>query len=103
MRASPDQRSPQRCTKAFTGNHGRYAWPTSNTQKGFSSCTHTTVLTHSCHQKIPSNSSRTFPEHHISLGALGKETLASPERAIGSRPKHTSSRYHSRHYIANAG
>src|SRR6266508_1536035 len=47
--------TPRRCTKAFTGNHGRYAWPTSVTQKGFSHCTHTTILTHSHHQRFPSH------------------------------------------------
>src|SRR5437016_1947346 len=26
--------TPHRCTKAPTGNHGRYTWPTSVTQKG---------------------------------------------------------------------
>src|SRR6266498_3323740 len=103
MRASPDQwthhegapsiyRQPREVRLA----HIRH------TKKGFPSCMHTTVLTHSRHQRIPSNTSRNIHYHDISVGALRKETLASPKRAIGSRPKHTSSRRHSRHYIVNA-
>ena len=36
-------------------------------------------------------------------GSLRKETPASPRRAVGSRPKQSTSRHHSRYYIINTG
>src|SRR5947207_1205657 len=96
--------TPQRCTKAFTGNHRRYAWPTSDTQKrffqlhshhGFNTLTPPKDLIHS---------SRTFLEHDISVRVLlekrhqhlRREQL-DPDLSILVQG------IHSRHYIVNAG
>ena len=48
--------TPRRCTKAFTSNHGEVRLAhISHTKRGFHSCTHTMVLTHSRHQRFPSH------------------------------------------------
>jgi len=98
--------TPHRCTEAPTGNHGRYTWPTSVTQKRFS----TQYLFNShkgvffIHTKIPPNTFEwTFPEHSILVeSALRKETPISPGRAKGILSILLLI-YYSRHQLINAG
>src|SRR5438876_922683 len=48
--------TPHRCTEAPTGNHGRYTWPTSVTQKGFS-----TFLVNSHKRGFPYSRQKSHP------------------------------------------
>ena len=97
--------TPHRCTEAPTGNHGRYTWPTSVTQKGFS-----TFLVNSrkgvffTHAKIPPSTFEwTFPKHSILVeSALRKETPISPGRAKGILSILLLI-YYSRHQLIDAG
>src|SRR5438128_12697184 len=97
--------TPHRCTKAPTGNHGRYTWPTSITQKGFS-----TFLVNSRKRGFlysRQNPTRyfewTFPEHSILVeSALRKEAPISPGRAMGILSILLLI-YYSRHQLTNAG
>src|SRR6266540_2307879 len=106
MRVSPYQWIHHEVApKHLHATHCRYTWTTSVTQKGFSHFTHTTVLTHAHHQRFPSHIKvLSIIIHDIRLRVLfRKETPASPQRAAGTKPKHSTSRHHSRHCIINAG
>src|SRR5438132_1671170 len=62
----------------------------SHTKRGFHSCIHTTVLTHSLHPRFPSHINGLSLNIIWVESALRKETPTSPKRAIGPSPKHTS-------------
>src|SRR6266540_7550932 len=107
MRASPDQwlhhtgapRHLQATTEGTPGPHRSHKKGFStvliNTHKGFCLLTpqrsHPTLLNRLSLNML-----------YIMEGALRKETPASPKRVVGSRPKHSTSIFHSRHYTINA-
>src|SRR5436190_479277 len=60
--------TPHGQAKAFTDYHEQgVAWPTSVTQKGFPSCTHTMVFNTLTPPKVPIPHQWNFPEHDMSL------------------------------------
>src|SRR5438034_9432819 len=65
--------TPHRCTEAPTGNHWRYTWPTSVTQKGFSTFlvnSRKRGFLYSRQKSYPTLLEWTFPKHSIWLKVL---------------------------------